>query len=153
MFLSRVWRKVVGSAALAAATLGITAQASAGTVDDIVNRGSSQEAALVRAAIPGLQIVRFQDDATAVQALVAQQVYAAAVPDSVAKDVMKKQADANLAIKFPFYHQPNAMAVRLDDNELRDWLNKAIAKMKGSGELNRISVKWTGNPLPDLPAQ
>ena len=115
-----------------------------------VNRGSSQETALGRANIPGLQIVRFQDDATVVQALIAHQIDAAAIPDGVAKDVIKQQSDADLAIKFTFFHQPNAMAVRLDDPDTRDWLNKAIVKMTESGELNKISQKWTGNPLPDL---
>ena len=115
-----------------------------------VNRGSSQETALTRANIPGLQIVRFQDDATVVQALLAQQIDAAAVPDGVAKDVIKQQPDVDMAIKFTFFHQPNAMAVRLEENELRDWLNKAIAKMTASGELNKIALKWTGNPLADL---
>lgn len=115
-----------------------------------VNRGSSQETALVRENIPGLQIVRYQDDATVVQALIAHQVDAAAIPDGVAKDVMKQQGDAGLAIKFVFFHQPNAMAVRLEESEMRDWLNKSIVKMTSSGELNKISLKWTGNPLPDL---
>lgn len=115
-----------------------------------VNRGSSQETALTRANIPGLQIVRFQDDATVVQALLAQQIDAAAIPDGVAKDVIKQQPEVDMAIKFTFFHQPNAMAVRLEENDMRDWLNKAIVKMTGSGELNKISLKWTGNPLADL---
>lgn len=115
-----------------------------------VNRGSSQETALTRAAIPGLQIVRYQDDATVVQALIANQIDAAAIPEGVAKDVVKQQPDAGLGVKFTFFHQPNAMAVRLDDPDMRDWLNKSIIKMTESGELNKISMKWTGNPLPDL---
>ncbi len=115
-----------------------------------VNRGSSQETALIRANVPGLQVVRFQDDATVVQALLAQQIDAAAIPDGVAKDVIKQQPTADMAIKFAFFHQPNAMAVRLEETEMRDWLNKAIAKMTASGELNKIALKWTGTPLADL---
>lgn len=115
-----------------------------------VNRGSSQETALLRANIPGMQVVRFQDDATVVQALLAQQIDAAAIPDGVAKDVIKQQPSADMSIKFTFFHQPNAMAVRLEETEMRDWLNKAIAKMTASGELNKIALKWTGNPLADL---
>jgi polar amino acid transport system substrate-binding protein len=115
-----------------------------------VNRGSSQETALVKAAIPGLKIVRYEDDATVVQALISKQIDVAAIPDGVAKAVMKQQADAGLDIKFTFFHQPNNMAVRLDDKDMRDWLNKAIVKMTDSGDLNKVSLKWTGNPLPDL---
>ncbi len=127
-----------------------------GTLDDLkdkrvgVNRGSPQESALIRANIPGLKVVRYEDDATVVQAAISKQVDAAAIPDGVAKAVIKQQPGADMGIKFAFFHQPNNMAVRMGDTEMRDWLNKAIAKMTASGELNNISVKWTGNPLPDL---
>ncbi|KAF1020534.1 MAG: L-cystine-binding protein FliY [Paracidovorax wautersii] len=117
-----------------------------------VNRGSSQKTALLRANVPGMQVIRFQDDATVVQALLARQIDTAAIPDGVAKDVIKQQPNADMGIKFAFFHQPNAMAVRLEDSEMRDWLNQAIAKMTASGELNQISLKWTGNPLADLSA-
>lgn len=117
-----------------------------------VNRGSSQESALLRAAIPGLQVVRFQDDATVLQAMLAGQVDATAIPEGVAKDLIRQQPEAKLAVKFTFFHQPNAMAVRLQETAMRDWLNLAIAGMKRSGELNKISLKWTGNPLPELQA-
>jgi polar amino acid transport system substrate-binding protein len=117
-----------------------------------VNRGSSQESALLRAAIPGLQVVRYQDDATVLQAMLAGQVDATAIPEGVAKDVIRQQPDAKLAVKFTFFHQPNAMAVRLEEAAMRDWLNQAIDGMKRSGELNKISLKWTGNPLAELPA-
>lgn len=115
-----------------------------------VNRGSSQETALARAAVPGLEIVRYQDDATVVQALIAHQIDAVAVPDGVAREVAKQQPDADLLIKFTFFVQPNAMAVRLEENDMRDWLNKAIERMTASGELQKISQKWTGTDLPDL---
>jgi polar amino acid transport system substrate-binding protein len=115
-----------------------------------VNRGSSQETALGRAAVPGLEIVRYQDDATVVQALIARQIDAIAVPDGVAREVSKQQPDYNILIKFTFFVQPNAMAVRLEETEMRDWLNKSIAKMTASGELAKISMKWTGTELPDL---
>ncbi len=115
-----------------------------------VNRGGSQDTALVRANIPGLEVVRFQDDATAVQAMITHQVDAAAVADSVATDVIKQQPAAELAIKFVFFNQFNAMAVRLEDAEIRDWLNKAIDKMVQSGELNKIALRWTAKPLPAL---
>jgi polar amino acid transport system substrate-binding protein len=115
-----------------------------------VNRGSPQETALVKAAIPGLKIVRYEDDATVVQALISKQIDAAAIPGEVAKAVAKQPNGAGLGIQFTFFHQPNRMAVRLGDTAMRDRLNKAIQKMTASGELNAISEKWTGNPLPDL---
>jgi polar amino acid transport system substrate-binding protein len=44
------------------------------------------------------------------------------------------------------------MTVRKDQFELRQWLQNTIYFMKTSGELDEVSQKWTGSPLPaDLP--
>ncbi len=112
-----------------------------------VNRGSSQESALRRAAIPGLDIVVYEDDATATQAVLSGQVDAAIIPSTVAEGVVKQMPGA-LKIDFSFFRQGNSMATLLDDFELHQYLNTAIYVMKVSGELDRISVKWTGEPLP-----
>ena len=40
------------------------------------------------------------------------------------------------------------MTVRKDQFELRQWLQNTIYFMKGNGELDEISTKWTGSPLP-----
>ena len=112
-----------------------------------VNRGSSQEAALRRAAIPGLEIVVYEDDSTAPQAVLAGQVDAAVIPSTVAQGAVKQMPGA-LKIDFSFFRQGNSMATLLDDFELHQYLNTAIYVMKVSGELDRISVKWTGEPLP-----
>ena len=112
-----------------------------------VNRGSSQEAALRRAAVPGLEIVVYEDDATATQAVLSGQADAAVIPSTVAEGVVKQMPGA-LKIDFSFFRQGNSMATLLDDFELHQYLNTAIYIMKVSGDLDRISVKWTGGPLP-----
>lgn len=116
-----------------------------------VNRGSSQEAALVRLAIPNLKLTRFEDDSTVVQALVAGQVDTIAVPDTVGIDFLHNQPGADIEDKFIFFQQPNSIAVRKGADELRQWLNNTIYFMKVSGELSDICKKWTGSPLPELP--
>lgn len=112
-----------------------------------VNRGSSQEAALRRAAIPGLDIVVYEDDSTSTQAVLAGQVDAAVIPSTVAQGVVKQMPGA-MKIDFSFFRQGNSMATLPGDFELHQYLNTAIYVMKVSGELDRISVKWTGEPLP-----
>ncbi|TIM50104.1 MAG: transporter substrate-binding domain-containing protein, partial [Mesorhizobium sp.] len=59
-----------------------------------VNRGSSQEAALRRVAVPGLEIVVFEDDSTTAQALFAGQVDATALPSTVANAIIQQRPDA-----------------------------------------------------------
>lgn len=116
-----------------------------------VNRGSSQEAALNKAAVPGTEIVRYEDDSTVAQSLIAGQIDLAALPDMVARGIQKQRPDAGLAIKFVFFQQPNSMAVKLADFELRQWLNNVIYYMKVTGDLDRIAEKWTGARTPALP--
>jgi polar amino acid transport system substrate-binding protein len=53
--------------------------------------------------------------------------------------------------KFIFSIQPNSMTVRKGDTELHQWLNNLIYYIKLNGELDKISQKWIGSPLPNLP--
>ena len=64
---------------------------------------------------------------------------------------MKARSETTIEAKFFFSMQPNSMAVRKDAVELQQWLNGTIEKMKASGELDAISRKWVGSPLPKLP--
>lgn len=117
-----------------------------------VNRGSSQETALRKAAVPGLDIVVYEDDSTSAQALMAGQVDAVALPSTVGEAIIRQRPDAGLQVGFTFFQQGNSMATKLEDFELRQWLNTAIYLMKVSGDLDRIAVKWTGRPMPVLPS-
>lgn len=116
-----------------------------------VNRGSSQETALRKAAVPGLEIVVYEDDSTSAQALIAGQVGAVALPSTVGDAIIKQRPDAGLQVGFTFFQQGNSMATRMEDFEIRQWLNTAIYLMKISGDLDKIATKWTGRPMPVLP--
>ncbi|AYD03807.1 transporter substrate-binding domain-containing protein [Neorhizobium sp. NCHU2750] len=116
-----------------------------------VNRGSSQETALRKANVPGLEVVVFEDDSTSAQAVIAGQTDAVALPSTVGEAIIKQRPDAKLQVGFTFFQQGNSMATKIDDFELRQWLNTSIYLMKISGDLDRIAVKWTGRPMPVLP--
>lgn len=117
-----------------------------------VNRGSSVEHQLVdRESELGLTVLRFDDDATTMQALFSRQVQAVASPEAQSNAAMKARSETTIEAKFFFSMQPNSMAVRKDAVELQQWLNGTIEKMKASGELDAISRKWVGSPLPKLP--
>ncbi|MBC7801452.1 MAG: transporter substrate-binding domain-containing protein [Gemmatimonadaceae bacterium] len=127
------------------------------TLDDLkgktvgVNRGSSQETALNKAAVQGTRITRFEDDSTTAQALIAGQIDSVALPDTIGKEIARTRPDADMETKFIFFQQPNSLAVRKGSDELRQWLNNTIYFIKVSGELNEICMKWTGQPLSNLP--
>jgi len=117
-----------------------------------VNRGSSVEREFVnREKELGLKILRFEDDSTTMQALFSGQVQAIAGPDAQAFAAMKARGDTETEVKFQFGMQPNSMTVRKDAYELRQWLNNVIYYIKQNGELNAVSEKWIGGPLPSLP--
>lgn len=116
-----------------------------------VNRGSSQETALRNANLEGTEVVVYEDDATVVQALMAGQIDAAAVPSTLAKAVLDQAPDSGLRIAFPYFQQANSMTTRLGEYEIHQWLNTAIYIMKNSGELDAIARRWTGEPLATLP--
>ncbi|MBE7524639.1 MAG: transporter substrate-binding domain-containing protein [Burkholderiales bacterium] len=113
-----------------------------------VSRGTPQEVALTRAAPANTQYARFDDDSTTMQAVVSRQVDAIAIPETVFKEVLKAQPNVDLAAKFTLFNQFMSIAVRQDAFELRQWLNTTLSFIKANGDLDEISKKWTGKPLP-----
>jgi polar amino acid transport system substrate-binding protein len=116
-----------------------------------VPRGSPQDSNLTRLAVPGTTVVRFEDDATAAQALISGQVDAVVLPGSTGNDIFKARAAGKFGGKFALYAQASSMALRRDAHELRQWLNTTIYSMKQTGELDVLSRKWQGTPLANLP--
>lgn len=116
-----------------------------------VTRGTTQDTALTRLAMPGTNIVRFEDDATTAQALISNQVDAVALPQTIGQEIVKSRAAGRFDSKFSFAQQPNSMTVRKDAFELHQWLNNVIYFIKLNGELDGIARKWTNSPLPSLP--
>lgn len=116
-----------------------------------VPRGSTEDVLLSGMTIPGMTIVRFDDDADCIQALMSGQVDAAATATAEDMLVLKAHPNSGLAVKFVFSLQPNSMMVRMGDYQLLQWLNDFIYWNKVDGTLNALSLKWTGQPLPDFP--
>lgn len=110
-------------------------------------RGSTQEGFLNNMKIPGMTLSRFDDDASAAQALLSGQVDASADPDVMVKEFMKQSPDGKFEVKFQFMTVPCSMTVRKDAFELHQWLNTTIAWIKTNGELDQIHMKWFGKPV------
>ncbi len=126
------------------------------TLDDLkgkrvsVPKGSTQDVAVSGYGIEGLEVVRFDDDATAMQALVSGQVDATAAVATVANDVIAKRELTNLEVKseLPIFTLYWSMAVRKDATELHQWLNNFIYYWEVTGQLNALHEKWVGVPIP-----
>lgn len=126
------------------------------TLDDLkgkrvsVPKGSTQDAAVSGYGIEGLEVVRFDDDALAMQALISGQVDATAAVATVANDVIAKRGLTNLEVKsdLPIFTLYWSMATRKDATELHQWLNNFIYYEEVTGRLNALHKKWVGVPMP-----
>ncbi|EJL88314.1 periplasmic component of amino acid ABC-type transporter/signal transduction system [Herbaspirillum sp. CF444] len=116
-----------------------------------VSRGSTNDTALTRLAPAGTVLVRFEDDSTVTQALLSGQVDAISIPNTMANEIVKTRGAGKIDVKFPYSVQPNSMTVRKGAFDLQQWLNNFIYYVKLNGELDAISRKWAGSPLPNLP--
>jgi polar amino acid transport system substrate-binding protein len=117
-----------------------------------VTRGAAQDVSLT-AQLPGADIRRFDDDASAIQGLLAGQVDAIGGNTTYMLNIAKARPDNDFEQKLVLNRQYMGIAMRPGQKELNEWLNAFVDKMRDSGELEKLSQKWIHQPLPELPAQ
>ncbi|TCO82616.1 amino acid ABC transporter substrate-binding protein (PAAT family) [Plasticicumulans lactativorans] len=116
-----------------------------------VARASTQDTAVTAMAPQGTQIMRFDDDATTMQALLSGQIDAIGVTTLIARQIQEMNPAAEYEAKFVLRRQPNGIAMRRGDADLLQWVNTFIYFIKNNGELDAIHQKWLGKPLGELP--
>ena len=116
-----------------------------------VARASTQDTGVTKIAPKDAKIQRFDDDASAVQALLSGQVELIGVSNVVAAQI-EKAAPGRFDQKLQLSQQVQGIAVRKGSAELLVAINAFVEKVKANGELNKIHEKWLGAPLPDFVA-
>ena len=116
-----------------------------------VARASTQDTALTAVAPAGTPLKRFDDDATALQALISGQVQAIGASNVVLAQLTKDYPQLNLEPKLTLREQANGIAFRKSDTALAEYVNKFIADIEKSGELSKINQTWFGISLTKLP--
>jgi len=116
-----------------------------------VARASTQDIALTKIAPEGTEIRRFDDDASAMQALLSGQVDAIGCSTTVAAQLAKRAGDT-FENKLVLKQQFMAVAMRQNQPELLKTVNEFVAKNTANGELNKLYHKWLQTDLPALPA-
>lgn len=114
-----------------------------------VARASTQDTAVTKVAPQDAKIQRFDDDASAVQALLSGQVDLIGVSNVVAAQI-EKAAPGRFSQKLSLSQQVQGIAVRKGSTELLGAVNQFVEKVKADGELSKIHEKWLGSPLPDF---
>lgn len=114
-----------------------------------VTRGSTNDTLLTQYALTGTNIMRFEDAATANQALVSGQVNGI-VSGTAAAFIITKQTDAYKG-QFAMRTSPMGIGVRKGDADLLQWLNTEIMLLWNSGEIQAAQQEWIGSVNKDLP--
>jgi polar amino acid transport system substrate-binding protein len=116
-----------------------------------VPRGTIPDILLTKKALPGVEIMRFDDEATSIQALVTGQVDALGSSTTALIVLNRGKTDKEFESKITLVENHFGIGMRRGQDDLRQWLNTFIYAIKTNGELDAISQKWTGESLKPLP--
>lgn len=115
-------------------------------------RGSSNDKEFT-ALNTGAQIVRFDDDATLITALVSGQVDIMATSPQVMAAANGRASGSPFEVKIVVKTNPYAIGIRKGEATLQAALNEWISTNLANGKLNEIYKKYNGVALPEqMPA-
>lgn len=116
-----------------------------------VNRGNVIDIAVTDNAPSDTQVLRFDDDASAVQAVLSGQADAVGLAIFPLKMLDESNPGHNLEQKIVVNNQWTGMSTRKGDAEFNAYLNDFLDRIEESGELNAISQRWLGSDHPEFP--
>lgn len=115
-----------------------------------ITRASTQDMSVTAVAPKDATLMRFDDDASAVQALLSGQTDAIGISNVVGSQIRSMAPSANYEMKLVLSRQVQGIAIRQGQEDLLAWVNGFVAKIKADGSLNAIHRKWLGGDLPEL---
>jgi len=95
----------------------------------------------------GADIMRMEDNATAVQAYLSGQSQLLAANSVVVVELAKKNPSKEFDFKFALRRAPAHITVKMGEHNLLRWLDTFIFQNTLTGELNKLHVKWLGGPM------
>ncbi|MBS0341279.1 MAG: transporter substrate-binding domain-containing protein [Proteobacteria bacterium] len=113
-----------------------------------VARASTQDVVVTQTAPEGTEIRRFDDDASAMQALMSGQVDAIGCSVTVAAQIAKRVPAGTFEDKFTLKQQAMGIAMRPGQDDLLKNVNDFVQKNTANGELNKLYQKWLGADFP-----
>lgn len=113
-----------------------------------VTRGTTYDTQVTSKAPPDAEIVRFEDEATTMTALVSGQVEIVAQSFALTPLLQKRNPSKDFETKFVLEEVLFGIGVRKNDAALRDWSNQWVKTNLKSGRLNQIFHKFMGVDLP-----
>ena len=128
-------------------------EASVSQYDDLagytigVTQGSLEDLEVTDKAPEGVEIKRFEDNSVTISALLAKQVDLIATGNTIAGKVIQDNPDASITNKFVMKNSPCYIGVRRGDLDMLEWVNVFIRHKRFSGDFERLSQEWFGEPL------
>ncbi|MCX5571612.1 MULTISPECIES: transporter substrate-binding domain-containing protein [Kaistia] len=118
-----------------------------------LTRGTGEDGLLTEAAKanPGIEILRFDDYASLLQAMVSGQIDAMGGGDYGDIYLKKSAKGDDFEMKYILKTFYFGVGVRRDNPDLLRWLNTFIFTLKQDGTLEQLSQKYRNTPLPPLP--
>lgn len=151
-------RQVMYSAPYADTSLAVFGPASAaigsaadlGSLRTSVAKGTTEDLVL-SAAAPDADIMRTEDNATAVQAYLSGQADLLAANSVVVAELAKQNPTAEFDFKFALRRAPAHITVSMGEHNLLRWIDTFIFQQTLNGELNALHEKWLGGAMQPLP--
>jgi len=141
-----------------AAVLVAPAKQAVKSVDDLpglrvgVPRGAMQDLILTpQAAAKKINLMRFDDEATALQALISGQIDVVGTGLLVNRTLNRNDPGKNYEVKIVLRPLHFGIGIRRGQADLLQWLNTFVYTIKNNGELEAISRKWRQLPLEAMP--
>ncbi|MBR1175218.1 transporter substrate-binding domain-containing protein [Bradyrhizobium sp. KB893862 SZCCT0404] len=113
-----------------------------------VTRGTTNDADVTAAAPRDAEIVRFEDEATTMTAVVSNQLDLVAQVPTLVELINKKNPAKDLELKLSLRTAPMGVGMRKEDTELKQWIDGWVKKNIANGKLQAIFKKFQGADLP-----
>jgi len=112
-----------------------------------VPRASTTDIGVSKIAPQGTKLRRFDDDASALQAMLVGQIDAVGTSSVIAADVQKRYP-GKYKVLYVINSQQMAIVMQKNRPELLAAMNEFIAANLTNGKLNALFEQWLGTPLP-----
>ncbi|MEO1067517.1 MAG: transporter substrate-binding domain-containing protein [Cyanobacteria bacterium J06638_6] len=112
-----------------------------------VTQGALEDLEVSEKAPEGVEIKRFEDNSVTVSALLAKQVDLIATGNTIAGKVIQDNPDVDIENKFVMKNSPCYIGVRRGDLDMLEWVNVFVRHKRFSGDFDRLSQEWFGEPL------
>lgn len=113
-----------------------------------VTRGTIMDTDLTARAPKGVEIVRFEDEATTITSVLSGQLDIVAQSTTLNDVINKRNPSKALETKVVLRNSLHGMAMRKNDTNLREWVDGWIKTHMANGDLQAVFKKNQGAELP-----